>query len=186
MSLSMDDDFPDPGQIAARLSRPRRPVPETSSTLSPAAVLLPFHWPDGRPHLILIERSRIVSTHKGQMAFPGGRREPGDASLLITALRETREELGCSLQGFSILGALPPQPTTSTGFLVHPFVAAMADLPRFAPDPREVASWVSIPWAFFRHNPSFSPQPAFTYRKYWIWGATAAIIQRVIVLLHAP
>jgi 8-oxo-dGTP pyrophosphatase MutT (NUDIX family) len=83
-----------------------------------AAVLLPVYRDgEGRLRLVLVRRS-MGGRHGGQLALPGGNREPGDADLRATALRETEEEIG-----------LPPVETRSTGFRIHPYVGRLAKPP---------------------------------------------------------
>lgn len=74
------------------------------------------------PSVLLIERSRALSNHAGQLAFPGGKPEASDANLLETALRECEEEVGLVRDGVVVLGRLDPVPTP-TGFMIVPFVA---------------------------------------------------------------
>lgn len=77
--------------------------------------------PGDGPRLLLIERSASLRAHAGQLAFPGGKPEPGDASLVETARREAEEEVGLD-RAVEVLGRLDPVPTP-TGFLIVPFVA---------------------------------------------------------------
>ena len=76
---------------------------------------------DGGERLLLIERSRKLRSHAGQLAFPGGKPESSDRDLLDTALREANEEVGLPRGSVSILGRLDPVPTP-TGFMIVPFV----------------------------------------------------------------
>ena len=76
--------------------------------------------------LLLIERARGLTTHAGQLAFPGGKREPGDRDLLDTALRESKEEVGLDRRSVQILGRLEPVPTP-TRFFIVPFVGRLLD-----------------------------------------------------------
>ncbi len=76
---------------------------------------------DGGERLLLIERSRRLRSHAGQLAFPGGKPESADRDLLDTALREAHEEVGLPRSSVSVLGRLDPVPTP-TGFMIVPFV----------------------------------------------------------------
>ena len=82
--------------------------------------------------LLLIERSATLSSHAGQLAFPGGKPEPHDRDLLETALREAEEEVGLVRSGVEVLGQLDPVPTP-TGFMIVPFVAKAP--PNWSPTP---------------------------------------------------
>jgi 8-oxo-dGTP pyrophosphatase MutT (NUDIX family) len=96
---------------------------EDPAPLRHAAVLALIQgWDSKEPRLLLIERSEKLPSHAGQLAFPGGKPEAGDDSLLATALREANEEVGLTGEGLSVLGRLRPVPTP-TGFMIVPFVA---------------------------------------------------------------
>jgi 8-oxo-dGTP pyrophosphatase MutT (NUDIX family) len=94
-----------------------------------AAVLAPLYRDaDGRLRLVFIRRSPF-GRHGGQIAFPGGRREPEDPDLLTTALREAEEEIGLDRRSVEILAALPVIDTIATGFRVAPFLGRLAGPP---------------------------------------------------------
>jgi 8-oxo-dGTP pyrophosphatase MutT (NUDIX family) len=94
-----------------------------------AAVLLPVYRDgEGRLRLVLVRRS-MGGRHGGQLALPGGNREPGDADLRATALRETEEEIGLPADGIDVVAELPPVETRSTGFRIHPYVGRLAKPP---------------------------------------------------------
>jgi len=103
-----------------------------------AAVLVPvFRDPVGDLRIVLIVRAE-GGVHGGQIAFPGGRSDPGDASPLDTALREAEEEIGLTRDRVHVLDALPVLETRSTGFRIAPFLARVAPPAHWTPDPREV------------------------------------------------
>lgn len=86
-------------------------------------MLVPLFRDDqGELRLVLVARGRL-GRHGHQLSFPGGKREPGDASLLETALRETQEEIGLARAAVDVIAALPPIHTRTTGFRVHPYLA---------------------------------------------------------------
>src|SRR5258707_208294 len=92
-----------------------------------AAVLLPlFGWPE-RPGLIFTERRADLRSHAGEISFPGGRRDEGDADLAATALREAEEEIALDRSVVDLRGALPPTGTFATGYRIHPFVGLVGD-----------------------------------------------------------
>jgi 8-oxo-dGTP pyrophosphatase MutT (NUDIX family) len=105
-----------------------------------AAVLVPvFRDRAGDLRVVLIVRAE-GGVHGGQIAFPGGRSDPGDASALETALREAEEEIGLTRDRVHVLDALPVLETRSTGFRIAPFLARVVPPPEWTPDAREVTA----------------------------------------------
>ncbi|MDT7659540.1 MAG: hypothetical protein QOF38_4255, partial [Pseudonocardiales bacterium] len=111
----------------------------TESDRTPAAVFIPFYRdPAGALRLVLIERTRF-GRHGGQIALPGGKREPSDPTMRDTAVRETCEELGLRPDDLEVLHGLDPMRTRSTGFEVWPFVGRLRRVPEhWQPQEREV------------------------------------------------
>lgn len=87
-----------------------------------AAVLVALRQRDGRLSTVLTQRHHSLPRHAGEVSFPGGRRDPGDASLIATALREAHEEIGLPASAVQIIGALEPIPTPVSDHAVYPFV----------------------------------------------------------------
>jgi 8-oxo-dGTP pyrophosphatase MutT (NUDIX family) len=94
-----------------------------------AAVLIPLLFEDGEWRVLVTQRTQTVEYHKGQISFPGGACEPGDVSLVATALRETFEEIGIPPEVVKVLGILDDFPTI-TSFIVTPVVGI---IPPFFP-----------------------------------------------------
>ena len=151
---------------------------------SPAAVLVAItERPD--PGLILTVRHDDLRTHAGQVAFPGGRIDPGETPVQA-ALRETHEELGLDPGQVTILGEADLYRTV-TGYQVSPVVGLVpADL-SLAPNPAEVAGWFEAPLDFVldpanqrRMSAEFRGRTRHYYQIDWqglrIWGATAAML----------
>ncbi len=132
--------------------------------------------------MLLIRRSESVSSHKGQIAFPGGRWEKTDGSYLETALRETQEELGEKVCPH-VLGALPSVTTHSTGYLIYPFVGLLEEPLMLKPDRWEVAEVLVFPLALFSYPTRHSPLE-FVSGNDLVWGATARIINHFINILR--
>jgi 8-oxo-dGTP pyrophosphatase MutT (NUDIX family) len=160
-------------------------LPEIRSTAStPAAVLIAVtERPD--PGVILTVRRDDMRTHAGQIAFPGGRVDPGEDSV-SAALRETREELGLDPSLANPVGCLDDYRTV-TGYVVTPVLAVVpADL-QLTPHELEVADWFEAPLAFLIDPANQHVETAVfggLERRYWqiewnrrrIWGATAAML----------
>ena len=110
-----------------------------------AAVLLPlFGWPD-EPGLIFTERRADLRRHAGEISFPGGRRDEGDADLVATALREAQEEIGLDPAAVELGEALPPTATFVTGYRIHPFVGRIPTRPSWRWSPTRPRSRPSSP-----------------------------------------
>lgn len=123
--------------------RPRPPWGAPGSSARPAAVLV-LVFPDdaGQARLVLTERADHGGHHSGEVSFPGGRAEPGDADLVATALREAGEEVGLDpgQAGVRVLGQLSMQWIPVSDFAVTPVVAVAERQPLLVPQPSEVAA----------------------------------------------
>lgn len=159
----------------------------------PAAVLVPLIERDGAFDVLLTLRPTGMKKHAGQVAFPGGRMEPGDRDAIACALREAEEEVGLPGAGVEILGTLDPY-LTITGYEVTPVVGAVAGPVTFKPDPVEVADVFEVPLAFLldpanhrRVERDFNGMRrayyAMPYGERYIWGATAGMILNFYELL---
>lgn len=123
--------------------RPRPSWGAADSTSRPAAVLvLVYPDEDGFARLVLTERASRGGHHSGEVSFPGGRAEPGDADLVATALREAAEEVGLDVAqaGAQVLGTLQMQWIPVSNFTVTPVVAVTERRPILVPQPSEVAA----------------------------------------------
>jgi 8-oxo-dGTP pyrophosphatase MutT (NUDIX family) len=137
--------------------------------------------------VLLTLRPETLSQHAGQVAFPGGRMDPDDASPLSAALREAHEEVGVDPPSVTVLGQGDPY-LTSTGYVVSLFVGRLpADFVPTA-DPREVAATFETPLSFLmnpanheRHERSYQGHLrayyAMPHNGRYIWGATAGMIR---------
>lgn len=155
-----------------------------------AAVLVPLFVREDTVHVVLTKRTDNVRTHQGQVSFPGGAWEPGDASLRETALREAHEEVGLRPQDVDVLGVLEDTPTAVSGFLVRPFVSSIPHPYEFVHDAAEVAGLLAPPLDVFadesRRRETARERDGVRYPIYYydvdgemVWGATA----RMLVML---
>lgn len=177
-------------------SRPASPP----RPLRHAAVLIPVVDRSGGPTLLLTRRSDSLASHTGQIAFPGGRLDPGEGPV-EAALREAREEVGLEAGFVTPLG-LSDRYETVTGFVVTPVVAWVRPGFSLTPSPQEVAEIFETPWAFLmdpaNHRREYYEAPGGARRWYWampwadpagperyIWGATAGMLRALWGRLYA-
>lgn len=191
--------------LAERLAHTRLPedpqaveLPDTSvnwpahladrlnSGLKPAGVLIPIFDRGADLTVLLTERSAELKHHAGQIAFPGGRMEEGDADIAATALRETREEVGIAPEQVTVAGYLTPMPTI-TGYAVTPVVGLVEAEVVLELDRSEVQEAFEVPLPFFldranereglRHYQGRDiPVVEFQFERHRIWGATAHML----------
>lgn len=139
-----------------------------------------------QPRLVLTVRDGRLPSHAGQVAFPGGRSEPGDDGAVDTALRESEEEIGLDRSLVTPLGFLDRLETIS-GYCITPVVARIAAEAQLYPAPDEVAEVFEVPLAFLldpanlrRYTMDFrgreQPMVEFVHAGHRIWGATAAML----------
>jgi len=149
-------------------------------------VLIPLFYDQGQYHVLFTERSDEVNFHKGQVCFPGGTREPSDASLLQTALRESEEEIALKAKNVEILGELDDSLTLTSNYVISPFVALIPYPYPLKADGREIREIFSIPLSFLMDEANFR-QDSYTYEYegHIIWGATARILKQFIDLLKS-
>lgn len=206
------------GQLAASAIRqqfasPPRWQPEFSGDqfrvregeLRAAAVLIPIVLHADQLAVLLTERTAHLSSHAGQIAFPGGRVDRGDVSPIATALREAQEEVGLDPRHIEVLGTMPEY-LTGTGFRVTPVVGLVSPPFELRLQVSEVAEAFEVPLHFLM-NPQHHQQRrvrwlngeqsnersfyAMPYRsgpqsrEYFIWGATAAMLRNLYWFLAA-
>ncbi|GGE64776.1 MULTISPECIES: CoA pyrophosphatase [Shewanella] len=160
--------------------------PLTPAKLRAAAVLIALEPGVQGPELILTQRPKHLKAHPGQVSFPGGKPEAEDQNLIMTALREAEEEIGLAPDNVEIIGQLPNHPTF-TGFEITPVLGWVKSPFEAQIDPAEVQELFRVPLAFlleeenrhtamFERRGHFYPVTFIPYRRHFIWGATAAII----------
>ena len=157
-------------------------------------MLVPLVDRAGRLHLLLTQRTPHLDDHAGQISFPGGRVEAGDADREATALRETAEEIGLARGAVTLLGRLPDYEIPS-GFRITPVVGWVEPPFELKPDPFEVAGVFEAPLDFLidprnleRHSRQFEGLIrhfyAIPYGEYYIWGATAGMLVNLAEVLR--
>ena len=204
-------------ELRLRFARPRPWKPEfiddsyrvEGAQERPAAVLIPLIDRPKGVNLLLTLRSEALLKHSGQVAFPGGRVDESDASVVDAALRETREEIGVEPDSIEVLGKMP-QYRTGTGYVITPVVGLMDPVVTLASmrlEPAEVAEVFEVPLVFLM-DPTNHQRRLFTWTQddrqyqrsfftmpwrpdpthegeYFIWGATAAMLRNLYRFLAA-
>lgn len=171
-------------------------VPDTQVPFrgDPAAVLVPLFEEDGQARVILTRRSDRLRSHTGEVAFPGGRLEPGEAPL-AAALREAGEEVGLVARDVEILGQLEPLATLSSRSGITPFVGVLAGRPTLHPNPHEVEHAFDVALAELMEESVYReerwdtewaedrPVHFFDLPHDIVWGATARILHSLLELI---
>jgi 8-oxo-dGTP pyrophosphatase MutT (NUDIX family) len=198
----------DPERLRRVFGAPRAWEPEpTDETRRPrfrngandyvdASVLVPIVLREPTPTMLLTQRTAHLNAHAGQVSFPGGSAEAGDADAIATALRETEEEIGLARAHVEVIGRLSEY-LTVTGFRVTPIVALVHPPFTLALDAFEVDSVFEVPLPFLLDPANHERRRAVTYdgevRHFtamphgdrFIWGATAAMLRNFYLFLRA-
>jgi 8-oxo-dGTP pyrophosphatase MutT (NUDIX family) len=165
----------------------------------PASVLIPVVVHE-RPTILLTQRTTHLSSHSGQIAFPGGKQDAADADLVATALREAQEEVGLDPARVQVIGRLPEY-RTGSGFIITPVVSLVRPGFELVPNPFEVEEAFEVPLDFLmdpanhrRHAVMAGGMQrewlSMPYRgegasERFIWGATAGILRNLYRFLQA-
>lgn len=185
-----------PEQGAARSDFDLNPdITREPRQLRPAAVLIPIIEHEvGGPTVLMTRRSDKLASHTGQIAFPGGRLDPGEDAAQA-ALREAWEEVALDPARVEVIG-LGDAYETGTGFLVTPVVGWLKGMPSVTPSPDEVAEVFEVPWDFLmdpsnhrRDNYDLGEGQkrwfwAMPYERHYIWGVTAGILRAMFHRLY--
>jgi len=184
----------DPELLRARLAARSR-MRVTLDGFAPAAVLVPIVSEPGQPdRLLFTERRHDLSTHAGQIAFPGGKQDACDADHAACAVRETTEELGIEPAAIEVLGLLDDVPTP-TRFVITPVVARLRGPLQLRPNPAEVASVFSAEMASLADPARYTANGTRTFlgityemheyrwEPHRIWGATARMVYQLMTLM---
>jgi 8-oxo-dGTP pyrophosphatase MutT (NUDIX family) len=167
---------------------------EPNQPLTPASVLVGLVERPAGLTVILTRRSDTLRRHTGQIALPGGRRDPGETAWQ-TALRESHEEIGLEPQFVTLAGLSTPY-RTGTGFLITPVVGFVRPGFELTPNPGEVADIFETPFGFLMDPENYEQQEralpsgelrrfyATTYEDRYIWGATAGMLRALYERLY--
>jgi 8-oxo-dGTP pyrophosphatase MutT (NUDIX family) len=197
--LRLDLRGPLPGREAqmrmAPLPRPtvENPYDQVRPDARRSGVLVLFYPHQHEIFLPLILRPTYDGVHSGQVGFPGGGYEPGDADLTITALREADEEIGIVADQLTLLGQLSPLYVFASNFLVYPTVAWSPQRPEFNVDPYEVAQLLEVSLRDLLDPANYRQEewqlrgriaqvPFFYVLGQNIWGATAMMLSELLAL----
>lgn len=159
------------------------------SGITLASVLVPIVAHPGGLTVLFTQRTAHLKSHSGQVSFPGGRAEPGDATPEFTALRESQEEIGLSPERVEILARLSDY-ITRTGYQVTPIVGLLTPPLELVPDPREVQEIFEVPLTFLldplnhvRQTRELNGRTVgfyeMTFERHVIWGATAGMLMNL-------
>ncbi|MGL5742831.1 MAG: NUDIX hydrolase [Legionella sp.] len=140
--------------------------------------------------LILTQRSDQLRAHPGEICFPGGTWEDGDANYYATALRELHEEIGVAAERVTLIKELKTQ-TTSLGSIIHPWLAHIESINPYHLNAEEVVRLIAIPMSLVRDAKNYRDfyverggrrfkTCEFTANKEWVWGATARIMKQLV------
>ncbi|WP_234401286.1 NUDIX hydrolase [Pseudoalteromonas sp. T1lg23B] len=158
-----------------------------------SAVLLPLTEENGLAALLLCKRSAYLKHHPSQLCFPGGKAEPHDVSLQMTAIRETQEELGIAAHHITPIGTLNKH-ITLTGFNIFPVVATLSPHAQWHTDSAEVEKAFTITindlanpenWQTYSLQLAGKTRqlPGYITPHGLLWGATASLVKNFITLL---
>ena len=161
-----------------------------------SAVMIILFPKDSELHLLFIQRSEYDGFHSGQIAFPGGKREKDDSDFLMTAARETQEEVGIDGSRLEVLGQLSDLYIPPSNFLIKPYVAYHPGKPEYVINPKEVQSVLEIGLSELTNPHSKSvgdfyvsstqgmiQAPYYSVQGVKIWGATAMILSELLELI---
>lgn len=173
-------------KLRERYSIPRSGFESSGVFPNEAAVLLPLTDHSENPDIILTQRAQHLSTHSGEVSFPGGKWEKEDSTLVETALRESFEEINLPQQCVEVINVLPPQ-ISLWGLKVTPYVGLIPHDVELTADENELQAIFRVPLSFFigdnrtrteiyqRDNRQWW-SPVYHYEGYKIWGLTARIL----------
>jgi len=171
--------------LKQQLSSEIFPEPKNDGKTKLASVLVIIYGTE--PKVLMIEKSKKLNIHAGEIAFPGGKWIEDDNDLLETALRETREEIGLNVSRKNVIGQFENVVTLNSGFTISSFLSVLDDIPQLKTN-LEVKSVLHIPLIPLLETLSDDQDPnhksiqemyKFTYKDKVIWGASARILKHL-------
>ncbi len=171
--------------LKSLLSTPINTQIESDEKYRLASVLVVIYGKE--PLIVMTEKPKHMTFHAGEISFPGGKLEEKDSDLLDTALRETSEEIGLSIDREQVVGQLEPVITLNSGFRIFPFVSILDEIPKLSAN-HEVEKIFHIPVKPFLKTMAKDPDPThniiqemytFEYQNQIVWGASARILKQI-------
>ena len=172
--------------LKAQLSTKIFPEPKHDGKTKLASVLVIIY--DLEPKILMIEKSRHLNIHAGEIAFPGGKWTEDDVDLLDTALRETEEEIGISIPRDKVIAQLENVTTLNSGYTITPFVCIIDKISQLKSND-EVKSILHMPLIPLLHTLDDDKDPShqsiqemytFTFNDKIVWGASARILKHLL------
>ena len=157
-------------------------------------MLVALYEDEDETHVVLTKRPDTMPSHQGDIAFPGGKRDPGDATLVAAAIREAYEEVSLEPRAVEIVAELDTIATVASAFAITPFVGLLAAPPLLVPHPVEVVDAFGIPISELLHPDTYREEMWDLWGEYrsmtffelpgeTVWGATARILTRLLELV---
>ncbi|MBN1331083.1 MAG: CoA pyrophosphatase [Candidatus Heimdallarchaeota archaeon] len=159
------------------------------------AVLVPIFEKNNSLYMLLTKRTEALSSHKGEISFPGGKKGQSDLSLVSTALRETKEEIGLNSSCIEIIGELDQIKTYGSNVLLSPFVCKIHSPFSLIINHNEVQEIIEVPLDELIRSENWSKKEVqmidlddkyiwyFFFKNWVIWGATAKIIRQFLAII---
>ncbi len=165
-----------------------------SGNLTPSSVIVLIIQTESAYKILFNKRTYNVQDHKGEISFPGGRKDKSDQDLLSTALREFEEEMGVASTNIDIIGKLSDV-VTSSNYLITPYVGTTSSKLHFSPNPKEVELIIQIPIQELTNHENLRNEvrvannkpnkyTCYVYQGNFIWGATARILTELLKLIE--
>ncbi len=161
-----------------------------------SGVMLILYPENGEIFVPLIVRNIYHGVHSGQIAFPGGKYEEDDQTVMQTAIRETHEEININIAQDRILGQLSSLFVPVSNFIIYPFVAWVDVKPEFKPDENEVQKILEVPLSYLLDSSNRTSRqiptafgysinaPVIPIEEHFLWGATAMMMSEFIALVR--